>query len=400
MRIRKIESKREQRKKRVAAYCRVSTESELQEESYETQQRYYEALIKGHDDWEFAGIYADRGISGTKAKTRPEFQRCIDDAVAGKIDLILVKSISRFSRNITDCQRIAEKLRTNGVDVRFEKENISTMDPSTDMIFSLMGLIAENESKSISDNERWSFQKRSAAGIYTIKNTLGYTMVDGKAVPNKDAWIIKMVFDEFLEGRSYKQIAEDVEETEKRKYGGKFTITGAGIHCILKNEAYVGDKILQKHAPNNFLTHKRDPSISAKRYYVRDGHTPIIDRETWNRTKALMDERKKISGSGAHYQTGRSHILFGKVFCAECGSPYMRLNVTSTNDRKWKVWCCRDRNKGKKGNGCKNRNIKEEDLLLAIKEETGIDLTNADQQTKFPYVIKVHSDHLEITPEG
>ena len=399
MKIRKIESKRKLHLKRVAAYCRVSTESELQEESFETQQRYYEALIKGHCDWEFAGIYADRGISGTKANNRPEFQRCIDDAVEGKIDLILVKSVSRFSRNITDCQRIAEKLRTNGVEVRFEKENISTMDPSTDMIFSFMGLIAENESKSISDNERWACQKRFAAGIYTLgNNTLGYDTIDGKAVPNKDAWIVKLIFKKFLEGMSCGEITAFIAKAGAKRNGR--ALAESDVRFVLKNEAYVGDKLLQKNAPKNYLTHRPDPTISAKKYYVRDGHTPIIDRKTWDMAKALIYERKKISESGAHYKTGRSHILFGKVFCAECGSPYMRRNVTSTNDRKWKVWCCRERFKGKKGNGCKNRNIREEDLLLAIKEETGIDLTNADQHTKLPYVIKVHSDHLEITPES
>ena len=154
MKIHVVKSERHQRRKRVAAYCRVSTLDSSQEESYETQKEYYEDFIRCHDEWDFAGIYADQGISGTSAEKRPQFMACIEDAIGGKIDLILVKSISRFSRNIVDCQSYVAKLKSYGVEVYFEKESLSTMDPSSGMIFSLMGLIAQSESESISQNIR------------------------------------------------------------------------------------------------------------------------------------------------------------------------------------------------------------------------------------------------------
>ena len=178
MKVHVIKSERHQReKKRVAAYCRVSTMESSQEESYETQKEYYEDF----------GIYADQGISGTSAEKRPQFMACIEDAIGGKIDLILVKSISRFSRNIVDCQSYVAKLKSYGVEVYFEKESLSTMDPSSGMIFSLMGLIAQSESESISQNIRWAVQEHYKRGEYTIGNNkiLGYSRgEDGRPVPS------------------------------------------------------------------------------------------------------------------------------------------------------------------------------------------------------------------------
>ena len=189
MKIHVVKSERHQRRKRVAAYCRVSTLDSSQEESYETQKEYYEDFIRCHDEWDFAGIYADQGISGTSAEKRPQFMACIEDAIGGKIDLILVKSISRFSRNIVDCQSYVAKLKSYGVEVYFEKESLSTMDPSSGMIFSLMGLIAQSESESISQNVKWAIRKRQEEGTYVYGNNriFGYDTIDGQLVPNKDA---------------------------------------------------------------------------------------------------------------------------------------------------------------------------------------------------------------------
>ena len=186
-------------RRKVAAYARVSTLTEEQEESYETQINYYTKLAEQTEGWEMVGLYADPGISGTSAKKRPEFMRMINDARNGKIDLILCKSVSRFSRNFKEAQELIHELKAGNVEVWFEKEGIHTFDPSTDLIFSMMAAISQEESRSISENVKWSYRKRGEQGIRHIGNfrMLGYDDVDGKLTPNKDAWIVRMIFDEY-----------------------------------------------------------------------------------------------------------------------------------------------------------------------------------------------------------
>ncbi len=350
------QSKRERRKTKVAAYCRVSTNHSEQEDSYETQVSYYTSYIKSNPDWEFAGIYADKGISGTKAGIRPEFQRMVKDALDGKVDLILVKSISRFSRNVVDCQRYAELLHGNGVNIIFEKEGVNTADPSSFVIFGLMSSIAQSESESISQNMRWSTVKRQKKGEYKLGRILGYDL-DG--VPNEDAEIIRMIYQMFLDGASYTEIADKVGEYQ-RAQGKKGKLLKSEINYILHNEAYVGDKQLQKQPPKNFLTKKPDPTLSYESYFVSGGHQGIIDRSTWEEVEKKLQERQEAA---VQFNPGRSHFLYGKIYCSECGSPYMRRNVG-----KHKTWVCRERFKG---HGCKGRNIREDKLMDEIAKQMG-----------------------------
>ena len=203
MKITKIPRTRDQHKKRVAAYCRVSTKLEEQEESYELQRQYYEKYIRANAEWEFAGIYSDEK-SGTKVKNRPGFQKLIKDALAGDVDYILVKSISRFSRNIVDCQKYVNLLHGNGVDIHFDKENIDTADPSCSMILSFLSAIAQDESRSISENVRWGYRERFKRGEYNLGNNhiRGYDTVDGKLVPNEEAASIKLIYQMYIEGKT------------------------------------------------------------------------------------------------------------------------------------------------------------------------------------------------------
>ena len=386
MKIHVVKSERHQRRKRVAAYCRVSTLDSSQEESYETQKEYYEDFIRCHDEWDFAGIYADQGISGTSAEKRPQFMACIEDALGGKIDLILVKSISRFSRNIVDCQSYVAKLKSYGVEVYFEKESLSTMDPSSGMIFSLMGLIAQSESESISQNIRWAVQEHYKRGEYTIGNNkiLGYSRgEDGRPVPNEDAWIIRMIFDKFLEGLSYRKIAEEVNSHGGHGLKGN-ALNSCEIGTILRNEVYVGDRRLNKSTPVNFLTHEKEEK--REEYYVKDGHTPIIDRETWDKVQEVLKHREEMAAAGLKLRTGSSHFLRGKVFCGDCGAPLVRRK---SGRGKWKkkAWCCRERNNG---HGCKMRIILEDDLIHMIEEQVGpID-------ESFDGRVTVFQDHIEV----
>lgn len=396
---------REARKTRTAAYCRVSTNLENQEDSFETQKRYYDEYIHSNPEWEYAGIYADQGISGTDAKKRPGFQQMVEDAIDGKIDLILVKSISRFSRNLIDCRNYAEKLHSHGVEIRFEKEGISTSDPSAFLMFGLMATIAQSESESISQNMKWRFQKNFEQGKYSLGNgrILGYsTTRDGKIYINEDAWIVRKIFQMFLEGYSYRAIAEAVNEAGGHSVTGRPMCLGT-VREILTNETFVGDKLLQKRPPKNFLTHKPDRSVDYDSYYVTDGHPAIIDRETWNAAQAKI----KVREGHRSYECGDSskgyrnvHFLYGKVICGNCGSRYRR-RMKVKGKKRYHIWSCKDRMKGKAKSDCRNRNIREDDILRAVCEKLGWEWKGAEafDQVEFKKRVDrivVYDDHLEI----
>ncbi|MBO5199356.1 MAG: recombinase family protein [Lachnospiraceae bacterium] len=294
MKVRIIPRTRDLRKKRVAAYCRVSTIKQDQENSLETQRSYYTAYIRSHPDWEFAGIYHDEK-SATGVKKRPGFQRMVQDAAEGRIDMILVKSISRFSRNIVDCQNYARYLRGNGVEVRFEKENLSTADPSADMMFALLGSVAQSESQANSERTRWGISRRMERGEYNIGNNriLGYDTVNGKLVPNQDAWIIRLIFDRFLAGDTYQQIADLVYRHGGHRLRSDRPLGTSNIQSILRNETYAGDRHLQKQPPVHYITKRPNPTAEYKSYYLKDNHKAIIDRETWEKVQGVLDGRRR-----------------------------------------------------------------------------------------------------------
>ena len=246
MKIIRIPAKRENRKVRVAVYCRVSKKVETQEDSLEEQQAAYTKLISLRSDWQLVGVYAD-SLSGLSAEGRPEFMRMINEAMAGNIDRILCKSVSRFSRNVAECKKYADLLRTRNVTVEFEKEHLRTDDPTSSFIFSLMAAIAENESRSISENIRWGYQERFKRGEFNLGNNriLGYDTVDGKLVPNKAAAAVRLIYARFLEGNTIEEIIRTLTEIGVKTRKGT-PLSRYNIIYILKNETYKGDKLLQK----------------------------------------------------------------------------------------------------------------------------------------------------------
>ena len=215
MNIRRIAPKIAQKK--VAAYARVSTLSEEQEESYETQVKYYTSMIEATEGWGFVGIYADQGITGTSAAKRPQFLRMLEDAREGKMNLILCKSISRFSRNFAEAEKYVHELKSINVEIRFEKEGISSFDPGSDLIFSLMAAMAQEESRSISENVKWSYRRLAEKGIRHVGNhrMLGYKEVNGKLTPNDDAWIVRMIFEEYAAGESINPVQKECDREER-----------------------------------------------------------------------------------------------------------------------------------------------------------------------------------------
>ncbi len=362
MEIIRIAAQPTSRKVRIAVYCRVSTKLEEQEDSLEIQREAYTSLIRVRSDWELVGVYSD-SLSGLSAEKRPEFMRMIHDALAGKIDRILCKSVSRFSRNVTECRKYTDMLRSKNVAVEFEKEHLRTDDPTCSFLFSLMSAIAENESRSISENVKWSYRERFKRGEYNLGNNriLGYDSVDGKLVPNKFADAVRLIYQLYLEGKSVEEIRRLLSDCGVLTRNGTM-ISHNDILYILQNETYKGDKLLQKTHPKDFITKKPDPMTEYESNYLENDHEPIVDRDVGDTVQKRIARNKEMEEAVGH-RGGRPHFLYGKVFCSECGNPMTRRTVNGVGGAKCKVWTCRGKRNGGK---CKCRNVKEEELMVAI----------------------------------
>ncbi|MGE4284765.1 MAG: recombinase family protein, partial [Clostridia bacterium] len=339
--IRKIEGGNKHQKQNVAAYARVSTDSIQQQTSFDTQVKHYTNLIHCNSDWNYIGVYADEGISGTSVKYRPQFQQMIEDAFDGKIDIILVKSISRFARNIVDAQQYVHELKSKNVEVRFEREGISSFDASSDMVFSLLASVAQEESRIISENIKWSYKKNAERGIRHLGNNrvLGYDEKDGVLVPNGDAWIIKQIFSDFANGLTLAQIEKNLRKNGAKGLHSKKYINANAVLRMLDNEIYVGDRLLQKSAPRNYLTKCVDTTVSYTSYYLSDDHEAIIDRTTWERVREIRNQQKECRANGINIRSN-AHFLYGIVFCGECGAPYKRRTAVCQNGETYKYWNC------------------------------------------------------------
>ena len=396
MQITRIPAKRENKKTRVAVYCRVSTEKDTQEDSLEMQREAYQSLINLRSDWEPAGVYAD-SLSGLSAEKRPEFMRMIGDAMAGKIDRILCKSVSRFSRNVAECKKYTDMLRTRNVTVEFEKEHLSTDDPTSSFIFSLMSAIAENESRSISENVKWGQRERVKRGEYNLGNNriLGYDCVDGKLVPNNDAWVVREIFREYADGEIVGNIRKKLAEKGVLTRNGTPLSIG-NIRYMLTNETYRGDKLLQKTHPKDLITKRPDPNVPFESNYLVDDHIAIVDDSLWDAVQKRIEANKeKMAASGN--LNGKRHFLYGKLFCADCGSLMLRRTVTGYKGVKYKAWNCKDRQQGTKGGGCKMRIVKEETLLKEIAEQMGWDEFDEERFLEEVERVDVGTDEIIVT---
>ena len=363
------------RQRRVAAYCRVSTDDEEQLTSYNTQKRVYTDMVMANKDWELVGIYADEGISGTRADKRPEFKRMIDDCFAGKIDYIITKSVSRFARNTVDCLDHVRKLKARGIGVYFEEQNIDTLKCDSELYLVIYAGFAQSESESMSKNITWSYRKNFEDGkcIYIYKKLLGYKKgADGtpEIVP-EEAAIVERIFNMFLAGMTAEGIS-NVLKAEKIEVPGKeLNFSKKMILGILQNEKYCGDCILQKTVTVDCISKSRKKNEGeAPMYLVENSHQAIVSREVFNRVqeeisrrKALPPQSKKkaVTASGKYSKYALTEVLR----CGECGSRYKRVTWTSSG-KKQIVWRCVSRlDYGKKY--CKDSiTVKEEELQEAI----------------------------------
>ncbi len=299
---------------RVAAYCRVSTDRDAQESSYEIQRSHYQELIEKTPAWTLAGIYADEGISGTSVKHREQFRQMIQDAEAGLIDLIVTKSISRFARNTVDCLGYARMLKSFGVPVYFEKENINTMDAGGEFLLTVMASLAQQESISLSQNVKLGLQYRYQQGKVTMgfSRFLGYDRNESgdMVVVPEEAEIIKSIFNDFIEKKSYGDICKGLTEKGIQSPSGGSVWYKETIVRMLKNEKYAGDAILQKTYTTDVLNKVREVNAGyVPQYYIRDHHEPVVSHEIWLRAQAEMMRRAEPES------------LY-RLFCGKCKMPY------------------------------------------------------------------------------
>ena len=327
-------------KLRVAAYCRVSTDSDEELVSLEAQKVHYEAYIKANPEWEYAGLYYDEGISGTKKENRSELLRMISDCENSKIDLIITKSISRFARNTADCLEMVRKLIDLDVYIYFEKENINTQSMESELMLSILSGLAESESISISENNKWAIQRRFQNGTFKVSYPpYGYKNIDGQMIVNpKQAEVVKFIFAEALSGKGTQKIADDLNHRNvPTKKGGRWT--AGTIRGILCNEKYTGDAILQKtYTDSHFNRHTNYGEKNM--YLVENHHEAIISHEDFDAADAVISQRAKEKGIEKRNNKYQNRYSFsGKIICSECGSTFKR-RVHSSGARKYIAWCC------------------------------------------------------------
>jgi len=359
------------KKIRVCAYCRVSSIHKEQLNSFEAQVSYYTKLINSNPEWEFIGIYADYGISGTKKEKRTEFMRLISDCENKLIDMVITKSISRFARNTADCLEIVRKLKSLGISVYFEKENIKTMSQESELILSILSSLAQEEAASMSANIRWANQKRYKQGKFQISSRkfLGYDFDknQGLVINKAEAEIVRRIFAEYLGGKGSTVIAKGLNNDNIPTITGK-TWCGSGIRRILANEKYIGDALLQKTITANNITFARKRNQGElPQYYIKNNHEPIISREDFKQAQELAEERRKEKGIDEEViqRMGNRYPLSAKIICGNCGKTFKRTIINSSKPNRSVVYKCNS-NLYEQIDRCYARGVSEKNIYQAF----------------------------------
>lgn len=358
---------------KVAAYCRVSTEREEQESSYDVQVAHYKEYISSRSDWELAGIYADDGISGTNTKKRDQFNRMIDDCMSGKIDMVLTKSISRFARNTVDCLKIIRKLKEKRIPVMFEKENINTLDAKGEVLLTIMASLAQQESESLSKNVTMGLQFRYQQGYVMVNHNrfLGYTRSEKNGVlviVPEEAEIVRRIYREFLEGKSILRIARALTAEGIKNGAGNTRWWDSNIHQILTNEKYMGDALLQKTYTADILDKVRKKNRGEiPQYYVEGSQEAIIPKKLFAMVQQELARRSAMThdSKGKQRVYSSKYALSGLVYCDGCGGLFKRI-IWNNRGKRSIVWRCETRLKKEEGKKCNARTVKEAALFSAV----------------------------------
>ena len=360
---------------KVASYCRVSTDKDDQANSFESQQRYFRAYIDRQPEWELYQIYADEGITGTSTKKRAAFNQMIADARMGKFERILTKEVSRFSRNILDTIAYTRELKALGVGVLFLNDGISTLEPDAELRLSIMGSIAQEESRKTSSRVKWGQTRRMEQGVVFGRSLLGYDVKDGRLTVNPEgAELVRLIFHKYgVEKKGTTVIARELWEAGYRTHRGGIRWNGSCIVKLLKNEKYVGDLIQKKTITPDYLTHAKKANHGEEELVIiRDHHPPIIDRELWDVVQEELKKRNRNGALGAGHSN--RYIFSGKIKCGECGASFVsrqRKRKDGSLSRRWS--CYSAVNEGgihvdPQGNrvGC--------DVRMALRDEVAMDM--------------------------
>ena len=367
-------------KKRVAAYCRVSTDNEDQANSFESQQRYFRQYIERNPDWELYEIFADEGISGTNTKKRKEFNRMIACAKNGDFDLIITKEISRFARNTLDSIYYTRDLKKHGVGVIFMNDNINTLDGDAELRLAIMSSIAQEESRKTSERVKWGQKRQMEQGVVFGRSMLGYDVKGGKMYINEEgAKIVRLIFHKFVkEGKGTHVIARELREegiAPMRVKEWQNTV----ILRVIRNEKYCGDLVQKKTYTPDFLSHEKKYNRGQEEFVIiKDHHEPIVSRELFDEANRILDE-KSLSQEGKAKHSSR-YPFSGKIKCGCCGASYVARYKTRRDGSRYKAWRCNEAAKhgsphtDKAGNkvGCSGISIRNEDathiMYLVMKE--------------------------------
>lgn len=369
---------------RVAAYARVSTDKDDQINSLTNQRSYFESYINSHEDWEFAGVYFDEGVTGTQTKKRAGFNRMIDECRAGNIDLILTKEVSRFARNTVDALNYTRMLKNYGIGVLFISDNIDTRENDGEFRLSIMASVAQEESRKTSERVKWGQRRAMENGVVFGNNSIfGFDINGGVLTINeKEAEVVRIIFHKYInEGKGTHIIARELYESDikpPRNKNGFWSSTE--ILRILRNEKYVGDLLQKKYITRDYLTHKKIPNDGEK-IFIENHHEPIIDRDTWDRTQSEL-ERRSIDAAVKKKYSNR-YWCSGKIICSNCGSGFVIRRSLKKNG-EYIAWACHSR--AERGNrkidqngnvvGCNMRMINNKSLLECMRfvtEQTGVD---------------------------
>lgn len=358
-------------KKKVAAYCRVSTDNEDQANSFESQQRYFRQYIERNPDWELYEIFADEGISGTSTKKRKEFNRMIACAKNGDFDLIITKEISRFARNTLDSIYYTRDLKKHGVGVIFMNDNINTLDGDAELRLAIMSSIAQEESRKTSERVKWGQKRQMEQGVVFGRSMLGYDVENGKMTINEEgAKVVRLIFHKFVkEGKGTHVIARELREAGINPMRVKEWSNTVILRAI-RNEKYCGDLVQKKTYTPDYLSHEKKYNRGQEEFVIiKDHHEPIISRELFEEANRILDA-KSLSQEGKAKHSNR-YPFSGKLKCGRCGASYVARYKTRKDGSKYKAWRCFEGAKfgsphiDKAGNqvGCSGESIRNEDAI-------------------------------------
>lgn len=360
---------------KVASYCRVSTDKEDQSNSFESQQRFFREYIERHPDWELYDVYADEGITGTSTKKRAQFNRMMNDAYGNKFKLIITKEVSRFSRNILDTIAYTRELKALGIGVIFMSDGFSTLDPDAELRLSIMGSIAQEESRKTSSRVKWGQTRQMERGVVFGKSMLGYDVKKGKlSINTEGAEIVKLIFYKYgIEKKGTTVIARELREAGYKTYTGNPIWSDSHILKILKNEKYVGDLVQKKTITPDYLTHAKKYNRGEEDLVMlRDHHEPIISRELWNLVQEEISKRYRRRNSSSEHSN--RYIFSGKIICAECGARFISRTKTRKDGSSYRRWGCFNASRDGKRKMDIRGNILGCDVGKQIRDDLAVDM--------------------------